>query len=829
MSEISRSSSRVPAHTTHAAHGPAQAAPAAAAEAAHEAAAVSGDVVERRRDGSAPTVAPKASAAPAAAGVNVKRGLSSSKPYDPNADVAKLFTAMKGGMTGLGTDEAAIADVLRNKTPDQVKALRAAYADRYPGRSLDGDIKDELSGSDLKAALRVLNAKTASVPTVSVKEPAALVQTLAAASPTERAAIAADHHKRTGKSLNADIARHLDGDVAVRARALLSNNDALDQAAQLHAAMKGLGTDEQAIDDVLSKASPEARRAIEASFAKEYGTPLRSELRKELSGTDLDLATAHLDNDTGAATATRLQQALSGVGTDHGALERAYAGTSVADRERAAAVFAQKTGTSLDAAFARDMSGRDLDDARSLAKNGALSDVQRLDRAMRNSGTDEGELKSVLEGKTKAEVDALSTAYQARTGRALHDDVRRELGGRDRFVVEMLLRGTPDLSTDAGLKDAVARAVEARQFERSGLGNVVGNAITALGGNGKVLDESTARLEQALSAATQPDGSLSATGAARLRTLLDYQRGDVSAFRDARDSAAQAAGTTAAVVAGVAVTVATAGAAAPLVIAAGTAAGAAAKGVVGVAVRGSATEDATWSDVRKGAVDGLAGAVGGVASRGVANVVSRTMSVGEGVAARAGVRVAAQTEGVIERGFVGKTVEQVLTGGVKGTLGGGTTGAASSIVDPNTYKGDLASALSAVATQTARGAFAGAASGLNPANAVAGNAVGKIAPHVQKASDALLSKAGLDVRTQVQRLAENNGVLQQTTAKLVQDTPKGIATAAAASSLQALFTGRPEDMLSAAAKAALDKTEGTAKDAAVNVAKETALRTFRRT
>jgi hypothetical protein len=825
MSEISRSSSRVAAHTTT--HAPTAAAPAAAAEAVHDAPAVSGDVVERRRDGSAPTVAPKASTPAPAANVNVKRGLSA-KPYDPNADVAKLYTAMKGGMTGFGTDEAVIADVLRNKTPDQVKALRAAYADRYPGRSLDGDIKDELSGGDLKSALTVLNAKTAAVPTVSVKDPAALLSTLSTASPAERATIAAAHQKSTGKSLEADVARHLSGNDAVRARALLANNDALDQAAQLHAAMKGMGTDEKAIDDVLGKASPESRRAIEQSFQKEYGSSLREALHKELSGPDLDLAIAHLNDDAGAATAAHLQQALSGIGTDHAALERAYVGTTPADRERAAALFATKTGHSLDAAFARDLRGRDLDDARTLAKDGQLSDVQRLDRAMRNSGTNEGELKSVLEGKTKAEIDTIATGYQARTGRALHDDVRGELAGRDRFDVEMLLRGTPDLSTDAGLKEAVARAVETRQFERGGLGNLVGNAMTALGGNGSVLDESTTRLEQALSTATQPDGSLSTAGADRLRTLLGYHRGDVDSFREARDSAANAAGTTAAMVAGVAVTVVTAGAAAPLVIAAGTAAGAAAKTVVGVAVRGSATEDAAWSDVRKGAVDGLAGAVGGVASRGVANVVSKTMSMGESAVARAGMRVAAQAEGVVERGFVGKTVEQVLTGGVKGTVAGGTTGAAGSIVDPNTYKGDLASTLSTVATQTAKGAFAGAASGLNPTKAVAGNAVGKIAPHVQKASDALLAKAGLDVRTQVQRLAEHNGVLQQTTAKLVQDTPSNIATAAAASSLQALLTGRPEDMLSAAARGALDKTEGTAKDVAVDVAKETVRRTIRR-
>jgi len=829
MTEISRAPGRQPSSSSSsssATSGPA-ARPTRATEAAADTADVREagptDAIERRREGSAKTVTPKSAATtPAAANVSVKRGLA--PRYDPNPDAAKLFTAMKGGMTGFGTDEAAIHDVLRNKSPDQVKALRAAYADRYPGRNLDADIKGELSGDDLKSAQRVLTAKKATVPTVDVKKPEDVVKTLAAATPKERAAIAAAHHKEHGRSLASDVAG-LKGDDGVRARALLANNDGLDKAAQLHTAMKGLGTDEKAIDEVLSTSTPAMRKAIESEYQQQYGTSLRA-----ASGTDLQLATAHLDNDKSTATAVRLRAAMSGIGTDKAAIERAFADTSPADRARAATVFAAQTGGSLDAAFVKELRGGDLDDARALAKTGALGDVQRLDRAMRGGGTNEGELKAVLEGKTKPEIDALATSYQARTGRSLHDDVRGELGGRDRFDVEMLLRGSVDVSTDAGLREAVARAQETRAFERAGLGNMVGTALTAIGGNGRVLDASTERLEAALVSATQPDGSLSTDGADRVRTLLGYQRSDVDSYREARDSAADAAGTGAAVVAGIAVTVATAGAAAPLVIAAGVSAGAAAKGLVGVAVRGQATEDATWTDMRKGAVDGLAGAVGGVASRGVASVVSRTMTAGESVIARAGVRVAQQVDGVVApRGFVAGTVEKTLTGVGKGTIAGGTTGAGASVVDPNTYNGDLASGIAAVATQTTRGAFAGAVGGFNPTGLVAGGVVSKVAPHLQKATNATFARAGLDVQRQVERLAADGRVLSQTTAKLVTEAPRSALTGATASSLAALLSGNPEDMLSAAADGALAKTQGAATGAVTNVVEGTLQRTMRRT
>lgn len=828
MPEITRtpgrsSAPRTPASAAAGTSATTRAAPAAAAR-DH----APTDTLEPRRDGSAKTVKPPAASktAPTAA-VTVKRGLAA-PAYDPNPDAAKLYTAMKGGMTGFGTDEAAIHDVLRNKSPDQVKALRAAYADRYPGRSLDADIKDELSGSDLKSAQRVLTAKKPLAATVDVKKPAEVIKTLAAASPRERAAIAAAHQKEHGRSLASDVSSHLGGDEAVRATALLNNNDALDKAAQLHTAMAGIGTDEKAIDTVLSTSTPAARKAIEAAYQTQYGTSLRGALGKELSGTDLDLATAHLDNDKGAATAARLRMAMDGMGTDKAGIERAFADTSPADRARAATIYAAQSGRSLETAFKSDLNPADLADARALAKTGTLGDVQRLDRAMRSMGTNEGDIKAVLAGKTKAEIETLSTSYQAHTGRSMRDDLAGELNGRDRFDVSMLLRGSVDLSTDAGLREAVSRAKAAHDYERTGPGNVVGTALTSMGGNGRVLDESTARLETALASATQPDGSLSRDGADRLRTLLGYQKSDVDSYREARDSAGDAVGTGAAVVAGIAVTVVTAGAAAPLVIAAGVSAGAAAKGLVGAAVRGQATEDATWSDVRKGAVDGLSGAAGGLASRGVSQVVSRTMSAGESVIARTGMRVAQQVDGVAQRGFVGTTVEKTLTGGVRGTVAGATTGAGGSLVDPHTYDGDFAAGIAAVASQTTRGAIAGAVVGFNPTSAIATGAVGKVTPHLQRATSATFARAGVDVQRHVERLNADGRVLQQTTAKLVTEAPTTVLTGGVAASLAALFSGHPEDMLSAAADGAMSKTTGTATGAASTVVRETLQRRIRR-
>jgi hypothetical protein len=133
-----------------------------------------------------------------------------------------------------------------------------------------------------------------------------------------------------------------------------------------------------------------------------------------------------------------------------------------------------------------------------------------------------------------------------------------------------------------------------------------------------------------------------------------------------------------------------------------------------------------------------------------------------------------------------------------------------------------------VATATTRGAFRGAVSGFSPSGVLATGAVGTIAPHMQKATNATLARAGLDVQRQVDKLAADGRVLQTTTAKLVTETPKSVLTGGLSASLAALFSGNPEDMVSAAVDGAVAKTEGAASGTATDLVKETLQRRIRR-
>ena len=83
----------------------------------------------------------------------------------PAADVATLYEAMHGGLTGAGTDEDAIMRVLRNKTAEEREAVIAEYKKRY-GIDLNTDLKEELddgwsSHHDYDRATALMEGNTA--------------------------------------------------------------------------------------------------------------------------------------------------------------------------------------------------------------------------------------------------------------------------------------------------------------------------------------------------------------------------------------------------------------------------------------------------------------------------------------------------------------------------------------------------------------------------------------------------------------------------------------------------------------------------------------------
>ena len=574
------------------------------------------------------------------------------KPYDPNKDANSLYSAMHGGMFGAGTDEAALFKALDGKSKEQIDKLAANYKDHY-GRDLTADIKGELSGKDLQRAEALLKGNQAAADATSIRQGVGTLwnddkqihQALEGKTAEQRSAIAAEYKKQTGKELKTELTREMSGTDRDQAMALLEGNNAKADAAKLQRAMKGMGTDEAAIMETLRGKSKEEREAITREFNTKYnanqqGPDLNKRLDGELSGAELDQARALLKGDNAAADAAQLKHAmhggLTGLGTDKEAIESALEGKSQKQREDILKAYSKYGDLKQD--LKGDLSGNDMQKSEALLERGKLSSAEQLKFALEGAGTDEEAVKKALQGKSKQEIEQIRKEYGSLTqGGNLDQALASDMDGRDLFEARQALKGRAET-----VDEAVQRANEVREFERGGESNQVSRGVMDFfSDKGKTLDTNTDRINESYNKFDRlvAEGRLDEARAekSRLQELTGFQNADVENYREAKDAAADTAGTVAATAAGVAVVVATAGTATPLVATAAMAAGAGAgaRVVTSGLIQGEGYGlESGLKDAGLGAIDGGTAIIGMGAAGTGAKAAVKAGQEGAEVAAR---------------------------------------------------------------------------------------------------------------------------------------------------------------------------------------------------
>jgi hypothetical protein len=218
------------------------------------------------------------------------------------------------------------------------------------------------------------------------------------------------------------------------------NFNAESAAKELRAAMKGLGTDEEAIISVLVKHSACQRLEIKSKFTTLFGRDLIDDLKSELGGHFEDAVIAMM-TPTPALLAKDLRAAMKGAGTDESTLIEILSSRSNADVKAIKEAYHKDFSRDLDEDLGSETSGyfkrllislcnAGRDESQSVDTAKALQDAKDIYEAGEGQyGTDESAFNLVLCSRSTSQLRATFNAYKQIAGRDIEDSIISETSG----------------------------------------------------------------------------------------------------------------------------------------------------------------------------------------------------------------------------------------------------------------------------------------------------------------------------------------------------------------------------------------------------------------
>ncbi|XP_026171402.1 annexin A11b [Mastacembelus armatus] len=251
--------------------------------------------------------------------------------------------------------------------------------------------------------------------------------------------------------------------------------DPLRDVEVLRKAMKGFGTDENAIIELLGNRSNKQRVPMVTAYKTTYGKDLINDLKSELTGNFENLVIAMMKKPA-HYDAYELREAIKGAGTDEACLIEILSSRSNAEILEINQIYKAEYGKKLEDAISSDTSGHfrrllislcqgNRDERETVDISLAKQDAQKLYTAGENKvGTDESQFNAILCARSKPHLRAVFQEYQHMSGREIEKSICREMSGNleDGMVaVVRCIKNTPayfaerlyNAMTGAGTKD----------------------------------------------------------------------------------------------------------------------------------------------------------------------------------------------------------------------------------------------------------------------------------------------------------------------------------------------------------------------------------------
>uniref|UniRef100_A0A8P4KEA9 Annexin n=1 Tax=Dicentrarchus labrax TaxID=13489 RepID=A0A8P4KEA9_DICLA len=203
--------------------------------------------------------------------------------------------------------------------------------------------------------------------------------------------------------------------------------DPLRDVEVLRKAMKGFGTDENAIIELLGSRSNKQRVPMVAAYKTTYGKDLFHDLKSELTGNFEKLVLAMMMTPT-QFDASQLREAIKGAGTDEACLIEILSSRSNADICEITRIYkAGCSGTGLKLICCNTLIKEKVGKPDHVP---SLIWVQKLYAAGENKvGTDESQFNAILCARSKPHLRAVFQEYQQMCGRDIEKSICREMSG----------------------------------------------------------------------------------------------------------------------------------------------------------------------------------------------------------------------------------------------------------------------------------------------------------------------------------------------------------------------------------------------------------------